>query len=244
MLTCRFEAIVLSLMDYHEADKIVTLFTLEQGKIRGIGRGAKRSIKRFGGALELFARLKIEARLREGLAQLQTADIVTVFPRIREDLIKIGLACYVCDLTDALLPERMVNPRLFRLLTAYLEHLDRFPVASSDRRFFELNFLNVLGYRPVLENCTECGSELTGAAWFRQDAAASGFLCGECGRGESPVSASTIGLLRQTLATGKFGVIKFSPAEIGEAGRFLDSAIAAHIQRPLKALSFLREMEE
>lgn len=244
MLTCRCEAIVLGMMDYCEADKIVTLFALEQGKIRGIGRGAKRSVRRFGGALELFAHLKLEVSLKEGLALIQTADIVTVFPRIREDLIKIGLAGYACALTDALLPERLANPRLFRLLMAYLEHLDRFPVALSDRRFFELNLLNVLGYRPSLDQCTECAADLAGAAWFRQAAAASGFLCGECGRGGSPISAATVGLLRKALATGRFGVIKFSQAELGEVGRFLDSAIAAHIQRPLNALTFLREMEE
>ncbi len=145
MLSCRCEAIVLGMMDYREADKIVTLFTLEQGKIKGMARGAKRSVRRFGGALELFARLKLEIGIKEGLAQLHTADIVSVFPRIREDLAKIGHAGYACELTDALLPEGACNPRLFRLLTSYLEYLERFPAASSDRRFFELNLLNVLG---------------------------------------------------------------------------------------------------
>jgi DNA repair protein RecO (recombination protein O) len=229
-------------MDYRESDKIVTLFTLEQGKIRGMARGAKRSVRRFGGALELFARLKLEIGIKEGLAQLYAADIVTIFPRIRADLAKIGHAAYACELTDALLPEGLCNPRLFRLLTAYLEHLDLSPAAPSDRRFFELNFLNVLGYRPALEQCAECATELSGGALFRSAAAACGLLCERCGRGGSPISAATIALFRQVLATGKFGVIGFPPAELDEAGRLLDSAIAAHIQRPLNALSFLREM--
>jgi DNA repair protein RecO (recombination protein O) len=243
MLSCRCEAIVLGVMDYREADKIVTLFTLEQGKIKGMARGAKRSVRRFGGALELFARLKLEIGIKEGLAQLHTADIVSVFPRIREDLVKIGHAGYACELTDALLPEGACNPRLFRLLTSYLEHLERFPAASSDRRFFELNLLNVLGYRPALEQCAECAAEL-GGAFFRPAAAACGLLCSRCGRGGSPVSAATITHLRQSLATGRFGVISFTPAGLDEAGRLLDAAIAAHIQRPLNALSFLREMGE
>ena len=50
MHTCRCEAIVLGVMDYREADKIVTLFTLDHGKLKGIARGAKRSVRRFGGA--------------------------------------------------------------------------------------------------------------------------------------------------------------------------------------------------
>ena len=244
MLSSRCEAIVLGVMDYRESDKIVTLFTLEQGKIKGMARGAKRSVRRFGGALELFARLNLEIGIKEGLAQLHTADIVSVFPRIREDLAKIGHAGYACELTDALLPEGACNPRLFRLLTSYLEYLERFPAAFSDRRFFELNLLNVLGLRPALEQCAECAGELGGGAWFRPAAAACGLLCSRCGRGGSPVSAPTITHLRQSLATGRFGVISFTPTGLDEAGGLLDAAIAAHIQRPPNALSFLREMGE
>jgi DNA repair protein RecO (recombination protein O) len=241
MQTCNCEAVVLGTMDYREADKIVTLFTLEHGKLRGVARGAKKSVKRFGGALELFARLNLEISLKEGLAQIYSADIVTVFPRIREELLKIGLASYVCELTDAMLPEGMCIPRFFRLLTAYLEQLDLSPATLSDRRFFELNFLNIIGYRPELEHCVVCAIELTGIARSNSSTAASGLMCGKCGRGERPVSMATLILLRRTLRTGRFGVINFSPAELEEAQVFIDWAIASHLQRPLKTLSFLRE---
>ncbi len=242
--SCRCEAVVLGMMDYLEADKIVTLFTLEHGKIRGIARGAKRSVRRFGASLELFARLELDVVLKEGLSLLQSADVVTVFPNIRCDLAKIGHAAYACELTDALLPEGLANPRLFRLLAVYLEHLERFPAVPSDRRFFELNLLNVLGYRPALGECAECGAPLDADIRFRHASAASGLLCGECGRGGSPLAAATLSLLRRALATGRFGVVSFPPAGLDEAGRFIDAAIAAHIQRPLNALAFLRETDE
>lgn len=241
MHTCHCEAVVLGTMDYREADKIVTLFTLERGKLKGVARGAKKSVKRFGGALELFARLKLELTLKEGLAQVCSADIVTVFPRIRKELLKIALASYVCELTDAMLPEEMCSPRLFRLLTAYLEHLDISPATPSDRRFFELNFLNILGYRPMLEHCVVCTMELSGVARSSSSTAAFGLMCGKCGGGERPVTMATVILLRRALLTGRFGVINFPPAELEEAEDFIDWAIAAHIQRPLKTLSFLRE---
>ncbi len=229
-------------MDYREADKIVTLFTLEHGKLKGIAGGAKKSVRRFGGSLELFARLTLEIGLKEGLAQLFTADIATIFPRIRADLKKIAYAGYACDLVDALLPERMCNSRLYRLLTVYLEHLDKSSANPSDRRFFELNLLNVLGYRPALEQCAECGAELGGDAWFCYDKAASGLLCARCGRGGRAFSKATAVLLNRTLRTGRFGVIDFSPSELEEAGGLLDAAVATHVQRPLHGLKFLREM--
>jgi DNA repair protein RecO (recombination protein O) len=237
------EALVLGTMDYREADRIVTLFTLEHGKVKGIARGAKRSVRRFGGALELFARLRTDLVLRDGLAVINCADIVTIFPAIRKDLEKIGLAGYACELTDLLLPEGMSNPRLFRLLNSYLEHLDSAPASTSDRRFFEMNFLNVLGYCPSLDRCAGCAAEIDGAAWTRQSRAADGLFCAPCARGGTPVSMETVLLLRRTLKSGRFGVLRFPLKELDEAGSFLDCAIAAHLPRPLKALSFLAEID-
>jgi DNA repair protein RecO (recombination protein O) len=244
MESCRCEALVLGTMDYREADRIVTLFTLEHGKVKGIARSAKRSVRRFGGALELFARLRTDLLLREGLSGISSVDIVTVFPGIRKDLAKIGLAGYACELTNLLLPEGMCNPRLFRLLNSFLEHLDSSPAASSERRFFEINFLNVIGYRPSLEQCAACAGEFGGSAWTRNSRAQDGLLCANCGRGGNPVSMETVLLLRQSLKSGRFGTIRFPPKELEEAGTFLDCAIAAHLPAPLKALSFLREIGE
>jgi DNA repair protein RecO (recombination protein O) len=235
---------VLGTMDYRETDRLVTLFTMEHGKVRGIAKGAKKSVRRFGGALELFARLSIGITLRDGLSIINHADIVNIFPGVRSDLARIGTASYACELADAMLPDGMPSPRLFRLVTAYLEYLDTSPATASDRRFFEINFLNVLGYCPSLAYCASCGAELDGAAWIHHTRAEEGILCLLCGKGGRQVSGETVALLRNALKTGRFGAVVFSPAALEEAGRVLDSAIASHLNRPLKALSFLREIGE
>jgi len=241
MESCRCEAILLGVADYGEADRLVTLFTLEHGKLRGLAKGAKRSLRRFGGILEPFARLTVQISIRSGLSRVVGADAATIFPRIREDLLKIGYAGYACESADLLLPEALPNPRLFRLLAAYLEHLDQAPPSSSDRRFFEVNLLNILGYRPALGQCASCGVDL-GALTTRHAGAAGGLLCGRCGRGGRVVSEGTVDLLEVSLRTGRFGAVNFSPAELAEAGSILDPAIASHVSRALKSLAFLREM--
>ena len=238
IVTC--EAIVLGVNTYGEADKIVVCLTLEHGKLKGLARGAKRSRKRFGGALEPFARLHLQLSMKEGLSTLTGADIVSIFPGIRDDLAKIGSAGYACELTERLTPEGEPNHRLFRLLVAYLEHLDKFPCAPSDRRFFTLNLLKVSGYQPSLEHCASCGADLASSRFSH--AQASGLLCGSCGTGDRLVSAHTVTLLRQGLQTGRFGLIRFSPAELAEADELLDAAIASHLNRPLKSIAFLREI--
>ncbi|HEY6871243.1 MAG TPA: DNA repair protein RecO [Geobacteraceae bacterium] len=242
METCRCEAILLGATDYREADRIVTLFTLEQGKLKGVARGAKRSLRRFGGALEPFALLTVQLALTGGLARIDGADAATIHPRIRADLLKIGYAGYACEAVDLLLPEGLPNPRLFRLLAAYLERLDAAPPAPSDRRFFETNLLNILGYRPVLEECASCGAELSDAQGGCRAGREGEVLCSRCGRGGRPVSMRTIGLLRQSLRTGRFGAVEFTAAGLSEAGNILDPAIASHVSRPMKSLAFLREM--
>lgn len=235
----RCDAVVLGALDYREADRLVTLFTLEHGKVKGVARGAKRSIRRFGGALEQFARLAVQLALKGGLARIDGADVATIHPGIRADLLKIGYAGYACEAVDLLLPEGLPNPRLFRLLSAYLERLDTAPAAASDRRFFEANLLNVLGYRLPLEECASCGARLSAGCYAGHG---EGLLCGRCGRGGRAVSRRTIELLAMALRTGRFGAVCFTPAELSEAGSILDPAIALHVSRPFRAIEFLREM--
>ncbi|WP_298267659.1 DNA repair protein RecO [Geobacter sp.] len=242
METSRSEAIVLGAMDYRESDRIVTLFTLQHGKVRGVAKGAKRSMRRFGGALEPFARLGVELVVREGLSSLRGADIVSLYPRIRADLLKIALAGYAVELADRFLPDGAPSPRLFRLLTAYLEHLEQGEAREGDRRFFEANFLNILGYRLALDRCAACGAELSAVAARRRGAAGT-VLCGACGRGGAEVGPETVRLLDLCLGTGRFDAVAFSSAALHEAGELLDDAIAAHLTRPLNSLAFLRQIE-
>ncbi|AAR33908.1 DNA repair protein RecO [Geobacter sulfurreducens] len=237
----RCEAVVLATMDYRESDRIVTLFTLCHGKVRGLARGARKSMRRFGGALEPFARLSVELVVREGLSSLRGVDIVTVYPRIRQDLAAIGHGGYAVELVDRLLPDGASVPRLFRLLVSYLEHLDQGGASPSDRRFFEANLLNILGYRLSLDACAACGVEFPADA-ARRAGAAGTVLCTGCGRYGAPLSAETVRLLHRCLGTGRFGAIVFPPEPLGEAGPLLDGAIGAHLARPLNSLAFLRQL--
>ncbi|AJE04936.1 DNA repair protein RecO [Geobacter pickeringii] len=242
MEASRSEAIVLGAMDYRESDRIVTLFTLQHGKVRGVAKGAKRSMRRFGGALDPFARLSVELVVREGLSSIRGADIVSLYPRIRADLRKIGLAGYAVEVAERFLPDGAPYPRLFRLLTAYLEHLEHGEGEPSARRFFEANLLNILGYRLALEQCGACGAELPPDA-PRRCGPAGVVLCARCGRVGTIIGPETVRLLGLCLATGRFGAVAFPPAALREAGELLDGAIAAHLTRPLNSLAFLRQIE-
>ena len=242
MRESKCEAVILAVMDYGEADRIITFFTREHGKIKGIARGAKKSRKRFGGALEVFTRLSLQIVLQESLSRLHGVDVITIFPHVREDLSKIGYAGYACELVDRLLPEAQANTRLFRLLVSYLDHLDAASCCEEDRRFFEVNLLNIIGYRPPLEYCTQCGVEFVAAPVIRHSSLHGGICCGTCLRTGRELSPLTLSLLSAALRTGRFGAVQFPGITLDEAGVILDSIIASHLNRPLHSLSFLREM--
>lgn len=215
------QALVLNCRDYRENDRLARLFTLEHGPLTALARGAKRSMKRFGGALEPCARIAVDLTpsADEGLSILHGASPLAPHPLLARDLERFARASYACELVDRLIPERLPNPRLYRLLSAYLDHLGdggdpHAPTIEGARRFFEMNLLNIIGYRPDL------------AAPL-----AAGLL--------SPGSAAA---LQRCLKTGRFGAVAFGPDELAEAGALLDRAILSHLDRPPRSLEFLREI--
>lgn len=146
------QAIILSTHNYGDSDRIVSLFTLEYGHIRGFAKSARASRKRFGGLLETANRLELTLTLKEdGLSRIERVELAICYLKLRQQLESLALALYACELVEVLTPEGHPFPRLFRLLCALLEHLDQAVGSVSDRRFFEINLLNILGYRPLLD---------------------------------------------------------------------------------------------
>lgn len=240
MQTERLQAFVLSTLDYGDSDRIVSLFTLEHGRIKGFARGARNSRRRFGPALEPFARIEAHLRLKEGLAGLQQAELLTLYPAIRADLERIALALYACELVDAITPEGVALPRLFRLLSALLDHLETHPAQAGTRRFLEINLLNILGYRPSLESCSRCNAPFDSRGALLQDGGQP--ACRFCCATGRQLSAETLHRLGLCLRTGNFGQIGFSEDNLLEAGWLLDEAISAHAGRRLKSLEFLNQV--
>ena len=233
----KLQSFVLSALDYGDNDRIVSLFTLEQGRIKAFARGARKSRKRFGPALEPFARIDVQARLREGLSTLQQADIISVYPAIRTDLARIAHAIYVCELVDMITPEGHPIPRLYRLVSTYLDRLETTVALEADRRFFEINVLNILGYRPSLETCSRCDSPIAETGAVLQEGGQT--VCRLCSSHGPPISATSLKTLAACLKTGSFGLVVFSEETLQQAARLLDSSIAAHCGRQLKSLEFL-----
>lgn len=235
----KLNAFVLSNSDYGESDRIVSLFTLEHGRLKGFARGARNSRKRFGPALEMFARIEVQLNHKEGLSSLRSADVITLYPGIRGVLAAIAHALYACELVECLTPEGQPLPRLYRLLASYLEHLDSGRSDDADRRMFEINLLNILGYRPSLDGCSRCGSDYGEFGALMQQEGE--LVCRFCAATGRKISSSALRGLSSCLATGRFGQLAFDEEALQLVGTLLDESLATHSARKLKSLEFLRE---
>jgi DNA repair protein RecO (recombination protein O) len=246
----KLQAFVLSNSDYGESDRIVSLFTLEHGRLKGFARGARNSRKRFGPALEPCARISVQLAHKEGLSSLRSADVITLYTGIRGKLTTIAHGLYACELVESLTPEGQPLSRLYRLLAAYFEHLDSMKGdndcsdpggndSTGDRRMFEINLLNILGYRPSLDSCSRCGSGFDGRGALIQPGGE--LVCRFCAATGRQISTISLQQLDSCLSTSRFGQISFDTDSLQMAGILLDESLATHTSRKLKSLDFLQQ---
>lgn len=236
----KLQAFVLSNSDYGESDRIVSLFTLEHGRMKGFARGARNSQKRFGPALEPFARIDLLLNHKEGLSSLRSADVISLYSGIRCELSAIAHGLYACELVECLTPEGQPLPRLYRLLASYLEWLDSGRIEETDRRMFEINLLNILGYRPSLEGCSRCGVNFGVVGALLQQGGE--LVCRFCAASGRQISSYSLQGLKSCLSTGRFGQAVLDKEMLEEAAFLLDESIATHAARKLKSLDFLQQI--
>ena len=118
------EAVVLRTWPVHEADLIVSLFTRDYGRLRGVAKAALKSRKRFGGALEpmTLARAWFAERPRQELVRLDQLEIVRSPLSAPVDHTRMAALSFYAEVIDEALPERDPQETVFRLLVSVLEH--------------------------------------------------------------------------------------------------------------------------
>jgi DNA repair protein RecO (recombination protein O) len=161
------EAIVLRTYPLREADLLVTLFTRVEGKVRGVARSAKKSKRRFGGALEplTYVRAYYEDRERQELSRLDSCEVLESPLATEVSYPRAVALAHVAELLDELLPDREANDAVFRLALSVLAGL-RGSDVWMPVTYFELWMTRLMGYLPDLSECMVCGRTLNGSRAF------------------------------------------------------------------------------
>src|SRR5215204_5821133 len=192
----RVDAVVLRHSDYGEADRLLTMYTRQLGKMRALAKGARKIASRKAGHIEPFTYVKLQLAKGRDMLLITQADTVDAYQPLREDLILTSQAAYVLELLDRFTYEdEMENSTIFRLLTDTLSRL----AAKADPwlviRYYEIRLLDQLGFRPQLFECANCGREIKAEDQFFSFGAG-GVICPRCGQGLPQLKLITVETLK------------------------------------------------
>jgi DNA repair protein RecO (recombination protein O) len=213
--------------------------------VRGVARSAKKSKRRFGGALEplTYVRVFYEDRERQELARLDSCEVLesplateVSYPRA----VALG---HVAELLDELLPDREVNDAVFRLALSVLAGL-RGSAVWAPITYFELWITRLMGYLPELSECIACGRTLNGSrAYFH--ALADGLMCIEDKRlASSEMSADSRALAAQMFRAPLegFSAAPWPKQRGADLRKFLTQTLQRHIEKKLVTAGMLEKI--
>jgi DNA repair protein RecO (recombination protein O) len=222
------EAIVIKTVNLREADRIITFFSRDYGKMQGIAKSVRKIKSRYGGKLELFTRVnvilfqKLETMQSNGfhgphpLLPITQVDVVESFLQLKTDFNRIVGASYIAEFLNRVFEEYdNTHKGVYPLVCETFQTLC---VAKNIRNIlpaFEVKLLTHLGYTPVLDRCAACKKPIQPPPQNQQNAArmtiplgfssaTGGVLCQRCRplkKDHIPVSWLAIYLLRQFLTT-------------------------------------------
>ena len=244
----RVEAIVLKRKDMGEADRLLTCFTRDRGKAVLIAKGIRKPASRKAGHLELFTHARCLVARARTWDIITQAEAVNVHLQLREDLVRTAYAYYVAELLDRLTEEQDAHREMFDL---FLETLGRLCEATDLRipvRYYELQLLDLAGFRPELFDCLGCGETIQPVMnYFHYGQG--GILCERCGvemAGSRRVNLPALKVLRymQTRAYVAVQGLQLREHVHAEIENILYHYLTYVLEQSLKSAGFLRLLRD
>ena len=183
--------------DFRETSLIANFFTKDFGKLSGILKGIKEEPDKFASTLEPFSFNEIifYEKRNSSLHLVSQCDLRDNFVPIRKDISKVGMASFIIELLDALMPEEDKNEEIFNLALATLSELGVNSNPDKIMIIYKIKILALSGFKPHFDSCVSCGNRILGQAKF--SLMLGGLLCSPCN--DKDMRARTI--FRGTVAT-------------------------------------------
>ena len=240
------EAIILQELKFGEADKILTLYSPHQGKLKAIAKGVRRPRSQLRGQVALLNHSLVQLAPGRNLDIVSQAQVVNSFMSIKDDLRRLSCGIYVVELVSAFTPERLPSQEIFDLLRDTLHHLCHTSNNETLLSYFELHLLDYLGYRPQLHKCVACNQALKPVAQFFSPSQG-GILCPECGYREPlacEVGLSALKVLRlwQSCDYATAARVKADQQLCGQIRQLMKEYINYLIEKEVKSLSWLERL--
>lgn len=239
----RVDAIILRHIDWGEADRLLWLFTRDMGKVKAVAKGVRKPRSRKAGHLEPFTHAELLLAQGRDLAIVTQAQAIDAYLNIRADLVLVAYASYVIELLDRFTYEEGENVALFRLLRETLSRINQKTEPAFAVRYYEIRLLDLVGYRPQLLHCVNCGDEIRAEdQYFSFEKG--GVMCRKCGlkgSGARPISMPALRILRhfQRSSYNEAKRIKLSLVVDNELEALMGKYLTYMLERGLNTPSFL-----
>ena len=238
------EAVVLTVRNWGEADRLVRVFSKEHGLITAIAYGARRPRSQLAGGLQPFVQTQLVLLAGKQVEAIKGCEMIRSFQELREDLNRMAYTGFLAELITELCPERQAEPQIYEWLLHVLRVMEernpRLVTLAASWQLFAL-----AGLEPACEVCQHCGKELVWPAVF--DMVAGGLVCRQCqdGLGKGKVfTEGAAGLLRRFLELqwDKMEGFLVSREALLMLEDLLLSYVEHHLDRPLRSTAFIRQV--
>jgi len=224
-----------------ETDSILTLLAEDGSQLRAVAKGLRKPGSKLGGVLEPFTEASLMLHSGRNLDVISEAQAEDTHAALREDLDRLSAASVVVDVLDKLSVQGQTEDRLYGLGQAALGTLEDAPTAGlpAVTTAFLVKALAMHGYRPELESCAACASDVTGGRLFSLESG--GVLCPDCGDGDTSAthfSEEARQYIAHLLGARLVEVpqLEVSADTVAEALRLTRDFAAYHVPARMKAL--------
>ncbi len=245
----RAEAVVLRHADWGEADRILTLYTQESGKLRAIVKGARKIRSRKAGHVEPFTHITLQLARAHDIPLVTQVETIDPYLPLRDDLSLTGYASYVMELLDRFTYEQEGgNPPLFNLLTSTLSRLCSTADTWLVIRYYEMRLLDYLGFRPQLMECANCRSVIQPVNQYFS-LPSGGVICPSCGKGLPnlrPVTVDALKFMRHFQRSNYNDAVraKVEPKTQLEMEALMQAYFTYLLERGLNTPGFMKKVEK
>jgi len=242
------EAIIIKKTKLGEADSILTLYTPHLGKIQGFAKSLRKPKSKMAGHLELLTHSLVSLARGRNLDTITGSQTINSFLPLKSDLWLTSCGLYALELINQFTADHIENNPLFQLLLDTMHHLCQTGDNELVLRYFELDLLEKVGYRPQLQQCVSCHLPLEPVT-NSFCPSAGGTLCPNCSQNQPltyPLSVNALKVLR-LLQISDFsitGELKINPELSHELKTVLGDYIKYLLEREVKSATWLDTLRE
>lgn len=236
------DAIVIGTSNWGEADKLITFFSRDRGKIKAMAYGCRRTKSRLSLVAQLFSVVNIQLAQGQRLDIVRNCDHKGFLVDFATDFVALAYASFVAEFVSEIFeekqPQKEVYDKLLLIIPIIGKHNPRVVAVAA---FFQL--LEYTGSQLQYENCVSCGKKIAGDSYF--SCSEGGALCSDCAKGqEKPYIAPVRKLIVQLMKLDwqNLSSFKVQGKDLQTAEKIMVEYLELVLEKRLKSLDFIEQI--